>query len=48
MDDLDGLFIAVAVAALGLAVAVLARIVRDMQIDLELVRMTVPAATGKD
>jgi hypothetical protein len=50
MDDRDGLWLAVALAALGVAVVVLSWVVRDMQTDIELLRMTagVPALNERD
>ena len=46
MDELDGVMMAVCMAALGVAVLLLAHRVRELETDIELVRLAAPVRTG--
>lgn len=46
MDEIDGVFLAGCVAALAVALLLVAWRVKDLETDIELVRMTAPAGTG--
>jgi hypothetical protein len=47
MDELDGVMMGVCVAALAVAVLLLAHKVRELETDIELVRMAAPVGTGE-
>lgn len=47
MDELDGVFLGVCVCALAAAVLLVARRVRELETDIELVRMAAPVGTGE-
>jgi len=48
VDELDGLAYGLCIAALAIGFILLTRIIRDMQTDIELIRVATPVATGKD
>ena len=46
MDEIDGMFLGLCVAALAAAVLLIAWRVRDLETDMELARMAGPVRTG--
>ena len=46
MDELDGVFIGLCLAALAVAVLLTAKRVRELETDMELARMAGPVRTG--
>ena len=46
MDELDGVMMGVAMAALAVAVLLLAHRMRELETDIELVRLAAPVGTG--